>query len=122
MSVSPSEPDPERHRYLVLIERALTAAIAALSARDRLRLASYYAQNLTLAQVGRLLGEHEATVSRQLARARREIRQHVEVELRTRHGLTDPQVEQCFAYALDDPGPLDLGRIIRKDSALDRSI
>jgi len=120
--VRAAETDTERQRYLDLMERALTAAVEALGARDRLRLASYYTQGLTLAQVGRLLGEHEATVSRQLARTRREIRRSVEAELRTRYGLTDPQVAHCFACALDDPGPLDLSRIIRKDSALDRSI
>ncbi len=121
-AVRAAQTDTERQRYLDLMERALTAAVEALGARDRLRLASYYTQGLTLAQVGRLLGEHEATVSRQLARTRREIRRSVEAELRTSYGLIEPQVEQCFACALDDPGPLDLSRIIRKDSGLDRSI
>ena len=36
-----AQPDPERSRYLALMERALTAAISALAPRDRLRLASY---------------------------------------------------------------------------------
>ena len=102
-AVRAAQTDTERQRYLDLMERALTAAVEALGARDRLRLASYYTQGLTLAQVGRLLGEHEATVSRQLARTRREIRRSVEAELRTSYGLIEPQVEQCFACALDDP-------------------
>ena len=37
---------------------------------------------MTLAAIGRLLDEHEATVSRRLARARREIRRALE------HALT----------------------------------
>ncbi|HEY7055997.1 MAG TPA: sigma-70 family RNA polymerase sigma factor [Vicinamibacterales bacterium] len=118
----PAEEEPERRRCLALIERALSSAIAVLTARDRLRLASYYSNGLTLAQTGRLLNEHEATVSRQLARTRRTIRQHVEQHLRSGAGLDDVQIEQCFACAIDDPGPLDLVSLLRKDSAVDRSI
>ena len=114
--------DPDRRRYLELIQHALTIAIAALTARDRLRLASYYAQQLTLAQTGRLLGEHEATASRQLARTRRAIRQHVERHLRSDAGLDDDQIARCFELVLEDAGPLDLSDIMRKDSAPDRSI
>ena len=117
-----AQPDPERSRYLALIERALTAAIAALAPRDRLRLASYYTNGMTLAETGRLLGEHEATVSRQLARTRRTIRERVEQHLRVEDRLHEDQIEQCFACALDDPGPLDLASIMRKDSVADRSI
>ena len=57
-----THPDPERGRWLEAMRRAMTAAIAALEPRDRLRLACYYGQDLTLAQIGRSLGEHEATV------------------------------------------------------------
>src|SRR5439155_2479493 len=60
--------DPHRSRYAALVRWALRRAIARLTARDRLRLAGYYVQSLTLAEVGRLMREHEATVSRQLAR------------------------------------------------------
>jgi RNA polymerase sigma factor (sigma-70 family) len=119
---APLQPDPERSRYLVLIQRALTIVIAALDPRDRLRLASYYTQGLTLAQTGRLLGEHEATVSRQLARTRNVIRERVEQHLHDSEHLHPDEIEQCFASVLDDPGPLDLAAIIRKDSVVDRSI
>jgi RNA polymerase sigma-70 factor (ECF subfamily) len=100
--------DPERGRHLDLMQEALGRAVARLAAKDRLRLACYYVQELTLAETGRLLGEHEATVSRQLARARRAIREAVERELRDQHGLTEVQVEECVASVADDPGPLDL--------------
>ena len=66
--------DPDRARYLDLMRAALGSAIAALEPRDRLRLACYYGQQLTLAQTGAMLAEHEATVSRAVARTRREIR------------------------------------------------
>src|SRR5215471_8607540 len=38
------EPDPHRTRYITLVRQALGRAIAALAARDRLRLGCYYVQ------------------------------------------------------------------------------
>src|SRR5215470_14594140 len=51
------EPDPDRPRYVALVRQALARAVAALSARDRLRLGCYYLQELTLAQTGRIMKE-----------------------------------------------------------------
>ena len=103
-------PDPERPRYLALMRQALSCAIAALCDRDRLRLGCYYAQELTLAETGRLLKEHEATVSRQLGRTRRAIR--AEIDRRLRHeGLTGDQIAACFASVAGDPGPIDLTQV-----------
>lgn len=116
-----SEPDPEHARDAALIERALTIAVAALAPRDRLRLASYYSQQLTLAQTGRLLREHEATVSRQLARTRGKVRRSMEEYLRTQR-LTPDEIARVVESVASDSGALDLSRILRKDSAQDRSI
>jgi DNA-directed RNA polymerase specialized sigma24 family protein len=101
-------PDPNRGRYLALIRRALDRALSRLDARDRLRLACYYAQELTMAQTGRLLREHEATVSRHLARSRRVIRDDVERQLRHDAGLSDAEIERCFECIMEDPGRLDV--------------
>ena len=114
--------DPDRVRYLALIQRALKLAISKLAARERLRLGCYYTEQLTLAETGRVLREHEATVSRQLARTRRTIRDEVERYLRDDGRLDAAQIERCFAYVLEDSGPFDLGGIIRKNSDRDRSI
>jgi len=102
--------DLERERYLNLLQSALTAALAALEPRDRLRLSYYYVQELTLAQIGRLLGEHEATVSRKLDRTRRELRKQVESALAgAPHRLSAAQLELCFEYARGE-WPFDLTR------------
>ena len=127
---SPAEgnpPDPDRLRYLTLVGEAFGRAIARLSARDRLRLGCYYVDGLPLAATGRLLGEHEATASRQLARTRSAIRQEVERQLRSEAGFTDGQIAECFSYAAEDPGALDLKRILaaaadRTDPAAERSL
>ena len=94
-------------RFVVLLRTALASAVQRLAPRERLRLACYYAQELTLAQIGRALGEHEATVSRQLAKARKTVRADVEQQLRDQ-GLNDAAIAECFAAVAADPGPLDL--------------
>jgi len=118
-------PDPDRPRYLALVRRTLREVLAALVSRDRLRLGLYYGQKLTLAEIGRILGEHEATVSRQLSRIRKEIRAQVERRLRA-HGLDDAGVAACFEYASDDAGALELGEMLSvaaegKNPGADRS-
>ncbi len=119
--------DPDRLRYAALVERALQRAVSRLDARDRLRLACYYAQDLTLAEVGRLLREHEATVSRHLARTRQALRKDIERELRVGEGLGEAQVADCLASVVEDAGPIDLGRVLGtgeggKESGRDRSM
>jgi RNA polymerase sigma-70 factor len=110
-----------------MMRSALAEAMASLEPKDRLRLACYYARRMTLAQIGRLTAEHEATVSRQLARTRTRLREQVEVYLTRVHGLDADQVDACFRMVADDSGPLDLGALLdssaepRKNSAPDRS-
>jgi RNA polymerase sigma-70 factor (ECF subfamily) len=114
---------PDR-RLADLIQRAFVTAVGNLENRDRLRLACYYAQDLTLAQTGRLLGEHEATCSRQLARTRKSLRADVERQLRA-DGLDDRTIAECVALLTEDTGTLDLkqllGPSLRKNSTVDRS-
>jgi len=121
LSPRAAPPDLDRVRFVEIFHRALAAVVAALVPRDRLRLALYYGQDLTLAQIGRLTGEHEATVSRHLARTRRGIRAGVAERLRSDEGLDETEVEECFQCAVDDPGAMDLGDILRKNSAANRS-
>jgi RNA polymerase sigma factor (sigma-70 family) len=109
---APSEPeDPDRGRYLAMVACELHKTIDALAPRDRLRLSYYYVQELTLAETGALLGEHESTVSRGLSRTRAEIRRTVEGALRKDYRLSDDQIGRCFEYALGD-WPFDLARAL----------
>jgi RNA polymerase sigma-70 factor len=124
--VSPTLPDPDESRFLQLVRLALARAVAGLEARDRLRLRCYYAEELTLADTGRLLREHEATVSRHLARTRRTIRERVEGQLRDEVGLNVDQISRCFELVSADAGSLDLTQMLeevgqRKESEPDRS-
>ena len=110
--VRSEEPDPERARYVALVRDALGHVVAALTARDRLRLGCYYLQELTLAQTGRVMNESEATSSRQLARTRKAIRREIERRLRDEARLSDRQIAECLASVAEDPGPLDLKQVI----------
>jgi len=105
--------DPERRRFAELAQRTLAAAIRSLGPPDRLRLSSYYLQGLTLAQIGRVMGEHEATVSRKLDRIRRALRVNVERLLREEHHLSDAQVQECLECALEDVG-MDLDEVLEE--------
>ena len=100
-------PNPERAYSLALLQAALEEALAALEPRGRMRLALYYVQELTLAEIGRVLGEHEATVSRKLERTRRDVRAQVGHALAAKKGLSDAQIRLCFEYAAEEY-PFDL--------------
>ena len=115
------------------MQTVLAAAIAALDPRDRLRLRCYYAEDMTLAQIGRVTRESEATVSRQLARTRRSLRDELTERLRREHRFADSEIAECISSVVDDAGTLDLGQLLslprrgpagegdRKKSAGDRS-
>ena len=117
LRASPSPADPDRARLVTLLQEALVEALRALEPRDRLRLAYYYVHECTLAEIGRILGEHEATVSRHLERTRRALRKSVERTLRAgsradgsqeaRPGLSEAQIRLCFEYAVEK-WPFDL--------------
>jgi RNA polymerase sigma-70 factor, ECF subfamily len=110
-SEAPARRDAECVRFVDMLRSALQIVTARLEPRDRFRLNCYYAQQLTLAQTGSLLKEHEATTSRQLSRTRRMIREGVQREL-SAHGLNDVQIARCFECATEDVGTLSLDDIM----------
>jgi RNA polymerase sigma-70 factor len=113
--------DPHRERYVALFTRALHSALELLEPRERERLRLYYAEEKTLAEIGRLLGEHESSVSRHLDRVRRDLRQSVEEILRhdiaasngsaVQPGLSDAEIALCFEYSAGDT-PIDLDKLL----------
>jgi RNA polymerase sigma factor (sigma-70 family) len=121
VSVQPA--DPHRERYVTLFVRALQAALAALDSRDEQRLRFYYAKEQTLAEIGRQLGEHESSVSRNLDRIRLALRRTVEETLRNgcpaangfaaELGLSDAQISLCLEYASADAS-FDLEKLLER--------
>jgi len=123
MPARPSADHPDRARFVAAMQSVLAAALAALAPRDRLRLRCYYAQEMTLAQIGRVTRESEATVSRQLAKTRKELRAAAEQRLRDEHGFRAAEIADCFSSVSEDAGTLDLAALFddRKNSTDDRS-
>jgi len=99
--VAPAPADPDRVRHVEMLRQALAGALSELTPRERLRLAYYHVQELPLAQVGKLLGEHESTASRKLEQTRRQLRAEVERRLRVDHGFNEEEVQACYEAALE---------------------
>ena len=115
LTAGPMQPAPQEDpRCRAAVRETLEAAIAALEPRDRLRLRCYYTQELTLAAIGKLFGEHEATASRQLARVRKDLRQAVEGLMREAHGYAGTPLAECLRLVMNDAGDLDLGTLLAR--------
>lgn len=111
MSAHARRPDDfEDERLRQLTEAAMTAAFAALDAKDRLLLNYYYFDEMTLREIGLLMGVHEATISRWLARAQQTVRKKTEDFLQHKHGLRRAEVSECLQIAARTE--LDLRKII----------
>ena len=79
------------------MEKALARSIKELADEDRLLVKLYYFDNLRLREAGVVLGVHEATASRRLARVHVELRQGVESILIKECGWTKTETESSFA-------------------------
>jgi RNA polymerase sigma-70 factor (ECF subfamily) len=87
-------PDPR-------LESATDEALAAISAEERLLLASYYLEDRTLAEIAVLLGVHESTVSRRLDRTIRALTKNITKGLR-RRGLSREQAREALEVDVRD--------------------
>jgi RNA polymerase sigma-70 factor (ECF subfamily) len=94
--------DSERARYVAMLGKALDAALKSLSSRDRMRMAYYYRHELSLKEVGRVMDEHESTVSRRLARTRDYLKGEIERALREGDKLSGEQIRLCYDFAAGD--------------------
>ncbi len=104
--------DPGRTTLGGHVQRAIDTAIDAMAPQDRLRLQLYYGQDQTLAAIGRVLGEHEATVSRKLEKARKALRREVERALEAQ-GLKRDQMARAFELAAGAPD-LHMDRLLAR--------
>lgn len=111
LSVAISQPDDiEDARLRQATEEAMTQAFAEIEPRDRLLLNYYYFDDLTLREIGSMMGVHEATISRWLAKAQREIKRKTEEILQRGYGLRRTEVAECLQIAAR--AELDVRRLI----------
>ena len=74
---------------------ALDEALDQLSSEDRLVLASYYLDDRTLTEIGRVVGVHESTISRRLEKLLKTLRKQVLAGLVSR-GMNRGQAEEAL--------------------------
>lgn len=86
------------------LERAIEQALLEQDAEERFLLAAYYLDGQTLLQIARVLGVHEATVSRKLRRATEDTRKQVVWNLE-RGGLSRRAAQEALGA---DPRDLDV--------------
>ena len=104
-SVAQAEPS-----MLAMLSEAVQAALGHQPAEERLLLAEYFVDGRTLAEIGKLLGVHEATISRRLRRATDSVRKQLLRNLKQR-GLSRKAAEEALGT---DPRDVDLKIDVKK--------
>jgi len=79
------------------VQEALVRAIEELTPEDRLLVKLYYFDGLRLREAGAVLGVHEATASRRLARVHSELKRRVATILVEQRGWTKAETERTFS-------------------------
>jgi RNA polymerase sigma-70 factor (ECF subfamily) len=77
------------------VEAAVSAELAALDGNERLLLAAYYLDHRTLAEIAKLLGVHESTISRKLVRITSAARKRIRKRL-MQSGMTGRQADEVM--------------------------
>jgi len=85
-----------RARHGEQFRKALRAALAGLTGRDRTLLRLYFLDELTAARIGRMYGVHETTVLRWIACARDGIVERVRVAVREELRLPDQELTELI--------------------------
>jgi RNA polymerase sigma-70 factor (ECF subfamily) len=83
------------------LESATDAALAALASEDRLVLAAYYLDGRTLAEVARMLGVHESTISRRVDKLAKSLRKKILAGM-VRQGMARRQAEEALEVDVRD--------------------
>lgn len=94
----------------MMVRDAIYEALSSQSAEERFLLASYYLDGRTLAEIGRILCVHEATISRKLKKATEGVRKETLKNLE-RGGLTRRAAQEALGT---DPRDVDLGIDLKK--------
>jgi RNA polymerase sigma-70 factor, ECF subfamily len=92
------EPTPSSDNRLA---QATDEALAYLSGEDRMVLSAYYLDGRTLAEIARMLGVHESTISRKLDKLAKSLRKQIVAAL-GRRGMTRRQSEEALEIDVRD--------------------
>ena len=97
-----SAPEPERTTPAdPRLALATDEALAFLDGEDRIILSAYYLDGRTLAEIARMLGVHESTISRKLDKMTKSLRKQILSGL-TRRGMSRRQAEEAMEVDVRD--------------------
>lgn len=96
------------------LESATDAALAALSAEDRMVLAAYYLDGRTLAEIARMLGVHESTISRKVDKLGKSLRKKILAAM-AQQGMSRRQAEEALEVDVRDLR-VDIRRALTQES------
>ena len=99
------------------VEQATDEVLAHLSPEDRAVLAAYYLDGRTLAEIARMLGVHESTISRKLDKLAKSLRKQILAGL-ARRGMSRRQAEEAIEVDVRDL-KVDIRRSLAQDSPPD---
>jgi RNA polymerase sigma-70 factor (ECF subfamily) len=107
----PPDPLPSADSRL---ESATDAALAGLDPEDRTVLAAYYLDGRTLAEIARMLGVHESTISRKVDKLAKSLRKKILAGM-MQQGMARRQAEEALDVDVRDL-QLDIRRSLAQDS------
>lgn len=96
------------------LSQATDATLAQLPAEDRLILSAYYLDGRTLAEIARMLGVHESTISRKVDKLAKSLRKQILAAL-TRDGMSRRQAEEALEVDVRDV-QVNIRRSLAQDS------
>jgi RNA polymerase sigma-70 factor (ECF subfamily) len=109
-------PDPEPIPVAdQALSQATDEALAALSSEDRFILSAYYLDGRTLADIARMLGVHESTISRKLDKMAKSLRKQILASL-VRRGMSRRQAEEALEVDVRDL-QVDIRRSLAQESS-----
>ena len=109
-------PDPEPVPLAdTRLARATDEALAFLSGEDRMVLSAYYLDGRTLAEIARMLGVHESTISRKIDKLAKSLRKQILASL-TRAGMSRRQAEEALDVDVRDL-QLDIRRSLAQETS-----
>lgn len=95
---------------LAMLSEAVQAALRRRTTEERFLLEAYFVDGRTLSEIGRVLGVHEATISRKLRRITESVRKQLLHKLEM-YGLSRKAAEEALGT---DPRDVDLKTDVRK--------
>jgi RNA polymerase sigma-70 factor, ECF subfamily len=106
-------------RYRTAVAASLRRAISELEPRERLLLAYYYCDQMTLREIGHMFAVHEATVSRWLTKIQRRARKLLEKGLAREHHFNRREVAESIELAAEKLD-ITIGEFLLESVSADR--